>query len=85
MTRALLVALGFAFGVAWATGMSVEDVNSWPDRIKTVTAEDVKKAAQRYLVLSRAVTGHLTPTATEPAKAPAKTPAKAPVKAEDRS
>ncbi|MGU3496192.1 M16 family metallopeptidase [Xanthobacteraceae bacterium A53D] len=66
------------YGASWATGTSVDEVNAWPDKVKGVTAEDVKKAAQRYLQLSRAVTGHLTPAA-------AQEPAKAPTKAEDRS
>ncbi|OZA77951.1 MAG: hypothetical protein B7X76_10320 [Azorhizobium sp. 39-67-5] len=56
------------YGAAWATGISVEDVNRWPDLIKRVTAADVKAAAAHYLVLKRAVTGYLTPP---PAAAPA--------------
>lgn len=51
------------YGAAWATGMSVEDVNKWPDEVKAVTAEDVKAAVQRYLTLNRAVTGRLSPPA----------------------
>ena len=58
------------YGAAWATGLTAEDVNAWPDRIKAVTADEVKAAAQRYLVLNRAVTGYLTPPA-EPAGDPA--------------
>ncbi len=67
------------YGAAWATGMSVDEVNKWPDEVKAVTAEDVKAAVQRYLTLSRAVTGRLSPPAQPEAPA-----AKAPAK-EDRS
>ncbi|OYX70120.1 MAG: peptidase M16 [Rhizobiales bacterium 32-66-11] len=56
------------YGAAWATGISVEDVNRWPDLIKRVSVADVKAAAEQYLVLKRAVTGYLTPP---PAAAPA--------------
>ncbi len=48
-------------GAAWATGETAEDVRTWPDRIKKVTADDVKAAAQRFLVLDHAVTGYLMP------------------------
>ncbi len=47
------------YGAAWATGISAEDVSSWPERIKAVTAQQVQDAAKRFLVESRAVTGHL--------------------------
>lgn len=59
------------YGAAWATGMSVKDVNEWPDRVKAVTAEQVKDAAKRYLTLNRAVTGYLSPPSipVTPAKA----------------
>ncbi|WP_341990439.1 pitrilysin family protein [Azorhizobium sp. AG788] len=67
------------YGASWATGVSVAEVNAWPDRVKTVTAAQVKEAAARYLVLRRAVTGYLTPakapTAATPAAAPAAAPA----------
>jgi zinc protease len=49
------------YGAAWATGQSADDVREWPARVKSVTADDVKQAAQRYLVLDRAVTGYLKP------------------------
>ncbi|TCT06007.1 zinc protease [Aquabacter spiritensis] len=58
------------YGAAWATGMSVKDVNEWPDRLKAVTADEVKEAAKRYLQLGRAVTGYLS--APEAPATPAK-------------
>ena len=64
------------YGAAWATGISVDDVNQWPDRIKAVTAADVKSAMQRYLDVNRAVTGYLTQPAAPAKDAPgAATPA----------
>lgn len=53
------------YGAAWATGQSADDVREWPARVKSVTADDVKQAAQRYLVLDRAVTGYLKPAAAK--------------------
>ncbi len=47
------------YGAAWATGQTATDVREWPERVKSVTADDVKAAAERYLVLDRAVTGYL--------------------------
>ena len=63
------------YGAAWATGVSVDDVNAWPDKVKAVTADEVKQAARHYLTLDRAVTGHLSPPPA-PAAAPASAPEK---------
>ncbi|WP_043879723.1 M16 family metallopeptidase [Azorhizobium caulinodans] len=63
------------YGAAWATGVSVDQVNAWPDAVKGVTAEEVKAAAARYLVLRRAVTGYLTPAPQADAKPESKGPA----------
>lgn len=49
------------YGAAWATGLTAKDVREWPERIKAVTAADVKAAAARYLISDRAVTGYLKP------------------------
>jgi zinc protease len=53
-------ALASAYGQALAIGLTVDDVNEWPARIRAVGAEGVRKAAQ---VLSRkeAVTAYLIP------------------------
>lgn len=67
------------YGAAWATGMSADDVRAWPDRVKAVTADEVKQAARRYLKPERAVTGHL-----KQAEAP-KDPARDAPKKDDRS
>ena len=48
-------------GAALATGLTVEDVESWPDSIQAVTAEQVDAAARRVLVRQHSVTGRLLP------------------------
>ena len=50
------------YGWRLATGMSVEDVEAWPERLKKVTVEDIHKVAQKYLVEKNSVTGILVPT-----------------------
>jgi zinc protease len=47
------------YGGALSTGSSIEDIRSWPDRIRAVTAEQVRAAAQKWLDKKRSVTGYL--------------------------
>lgn len=47
------------YGAALTTGLSVDDIRSWPDRIRAVTAEQVSAAAQKWLDKKRSVTGYL--------------------------
>ena len=47
------------YGGALTTGISIEDIRTWPDRIRAVTAEQVRDAAQRWLDKKRSVTGYL--------------------------
>jgi zinc protease len=47
------------YGAALTTGLGVEDIRAWPDRIKAVTAEQVRDAAQKWLDKKRSVTGYL--------------------------
>jgi zinc protease len=47
------------YGAALTTGLNVDDIRSWPDRIKAVTAEQVRDAAQKWLDKKRSVTGYL--------------------------
>ena len=49
------------YGWRLATGMSVEDVEAWPDRLNRVTVDDVREAARKYLVDKNSVTGYLLP------------------------
>jgi zinc protease len=48
------------YGSTLAIGGAVADVEQWPDRIRGVTAADVKAAA-RYLAFDRSTTGYLMP------------------------
>jgi zinc protease len=47
------------YGGALTTGISIEDIRGWPERIRAVTAEQVRDAAQRWLEKKRSVTGYL--------------------------
>jgi zinc protease len=51
------------YGASLTTGATVADVLAWPDRIKAVTAEQVKQAAQQWLDKRRSVTGYLVKAA----------------------
>ena len=52
-------ALARWYGGALTTGLSIADIRSWPDRIRAVTAEQVRAAAQQWLDRKRSVTGYL--------------------------
>jgi zinc protease len=47
------------YGGALSTGLSIEDIRSWPDRIRAVTAAQVRAVAQKWLDKTRSVTGYL--------------------------
>ena len=47
------------YGAALTVGLSVDDVRSWPDRVRAVTAEQVRAVAQKWLDKTRSVTGYL--------------------------
>ena len=57
------------YGAAITVGLSVDDVRTWPDRIRAVTAEQVREAAQTWLDKKRSATGYLI---KEPAATSAK-------------
>jgi zinc protease len=54
------MAMATAYGQALTIGMTVDDVNEWPARIKAVNADGVRKAA-RSLSRNYAVTAYLVP------------------------
>jgi zinc protease len=66
-----------SFGIALATGQTVEDVEAWPERIEAVTAEQVNAAAAQVFAPERSATGLLSP-APLPAEAAALEPATGP-------
>lgn len=47
------------YGAAVTVGLSVDDIRAWPDRIRAVTAEQVRDAARTWLDKKRSVTGYL--------------------------
>jgi zinc protease len=47
------------YGAALTTGGTVEQVKSWPDRIRAVSADAVRAAARQWLDKRRSVTGYL--------------------------
>jgi zinc protease len=52
-------ALARWYGVALTTGTTVDDVKEWPERIRAVTADQVREAARTWLDRKRSVTGYL--------------------------
>ena len=63
--RDSLSAAARIFGSALTSGLSVEDVEAWPDRIAAVTTEQVNAAARAVLVPETSVTGLLLPADAE--------------------
>ena len=49
------------YGSTLTTGGTVEDIESWPDRIRAVSVDQVKAAAVRWLDERRSVAGYLLP------------------------
>src|ERR1700720_428231 len=47
------------YGGALTTGLTIADIRSWPDRIRAVTAEQVRDAAQKWLDKKGSGTGYL--------------------------
>jgi zinc protease len=52
------------YGVGLTTGLTVDDVSAWPERIEAVTKDEMMAAALDLLVPERAVTGTLSPPET---------------------
>ena len=53
--------LAAAYGQALAIGLTTDDVDQWPGRIRAVTLAAVLDAAQHDLLLKESVTGYLMP------------------------
>jgi zinc protease len=56
------------YGAALTTGASVNDVRNWPDRVRAVTAKEVRDAARQWLDKRRSVTGYLIKDVSSPAE-----------------
>src|SRR5579863_7733996 len=52
------------YGGAMTTGLSIDDIRKWPERIRAVTADQVRAAVQKWLDKKRSVTGYLIKDAT---------------------
>ncbi|SDK53825.1 M16 family metallopeptidase [Aliiruegeria lutimaris] len=57
-----LQGLARAYGEALTSGLTVEDVQAWPEILQQVTPEDVEAAAARLFDKRKAVTGYLQET-----------------------
>jgi len=47
------------YGAVLAAGFSISDVQNWPEVLQSVTVEDIRSVAAKYLVIERSVTGCL--------------------------
>lgn len=57
--------LARGYGAALTSGLSVADVQSWPDVLAATTIEDVMQVAREIFTQTRSVTGVLMPPATQ--------------------
>jgi zinc protease len=55
------------YGAALTSGLTVEDIEAWPDVLESVTGEEIVEAARRVFDRQRAVTGWLMKPAQETA------------------
>ena len=53
------------YGAALSVGLTVADVQAWPQVLQSVTPDDVMAAARQVLDRRRAVTGTLMPVQSE--------------------
>ncbi len=51
--------LAYRYGEGLTTGLTIEDVEAWPDLLQAVTADQVMAVAREVLDRRNAVTGHL--------------------------
>lgn len=61
-----VAALARRYGRAMATGLTLADIEDWPEILQAVTEQDVLEVARQYLTPARSVTGWLVkPEATQ--------------------
>jgi zinc protease len=68
-------ALARRYGEGLLLGLTIDQINGWPDAIAKVTAEDVKAAADKWLDIRQSVTGTLIPVPPDAESDAAKPPA----------
>ncbi|PZX15810.1 zinc protease [Palleronia aestuarii] len=62
------------YGAGLATGLTIEDIEAWPDLLQSITGEEIVAAAREVLDRDRAVTGYLTaPEGAQPEATPTPT------------
>lgn len=61
--RDSLSGLARQYGQGLATGLTIQDIQSWPDILQSITAEDVMAAAKKVLNDNNSVTAWLLPEA----------------------
>ncbi|MBL4751302.1 MAG: insulinase family protein, partial [Amylibacter sp.] len=59
--RDSLSGLARRYGAALTSGLTIEDVQVWPEILQAVTADDVKAAARKVLNMNNSVTSWLLP------------------------
>ena len=47
------------YGGAMTIGLSIEDIRNWPERIRAVTADQVRDAVHKWFDKKRSATGYL--------------------------
>ena len=52
------------YGGAMTIGLSIEDIRNWPERIRAVTADQVRDAVHKWFDKKRSATGYLIKDAT---------------------
>lgn len=52
------------YGGAMSTGLSIEDIRKWPERIRAVTGGEVRDVVRKWFDKNRSVTGYLIKDAT---------------------
>jgi zinc protease len=57
--------LARSYGMALTSGLTIADIESWPETLKSVTEEEILEAAARVFDRRNAVTGWLTGPGTE--------------------
>jgi zinc protease len=60
------VSLARRYGSGLALGLTVEEIDRWPETIAKVTLDDVRRAAAKHLDMRHSVTGTLVPVSAEP-------------------
>jgi zinc protease len=59
------------YGFGLVVGQTIEDIETWPDAIRKVKLDDLKRAAAKHFDIKSSVTGYLRPKAAVEAKAKA--------------